>query len=129
MYTICVTATRKRNVTRRERCAGLTGVTVAAASGRTIERRERSYEWEPRRIQRGDRGRRAGTHKEEGRGKEGIGEDGDVEGATEAEETCDEGDDDAGRAAVSEARAQRDGEGGTHPTNLYPSYASRSRIW
>lgn len=43
MYTICVTATRKRKVTRRERCAGLTGVAVADASGRTIERRERSY--------------------------------------------------------------------------------------
>lgn len=42
MYTTCVTATRNKKVTRRERWDGLTGVAVADASGSTIERRERS---------------------------------------------------------------------------------------
>lgn len=44
MYTNWLTATRKRNVMRRERCEGFTAAAVADASGSTIERRERSYD-------------------------------------------------------------------------------------
>jgi len=50
MYTTCKTASKSRAVKRRFLDAGLTVPTLAGESGRTNERRERSYEYECKQL-------------------------------------------------------------------------------